>query len=333
MKVLVTGGGGFLGGGIVHRLTARGDTVRSFSRNVHPRLEPLGVEQIRGDLRDLKAVLRAVAGCDLVFHAAAKAGVWGSYESYYQTNVTGTENILRACKANGVARLVYTSSPSVVFNGRDMEGVDESAPYSDHFEAPYPETKAMAEKMVLAANGKKLATVSLRPHLIFGPGDPHLIPRITAKAKAGRLRIIGTGRNKIDVVYVDNAADAHILAGDKLAPGSPIAGKAYFISNGDPRPISEFFDRIMQIHGLPPVRRRVPVWLAYMGGWMFETVYNMLGLKQEPLVTRFTARELSTAHWFDLSAARNDLAYRPKVSIEEGLERIKVRVGVGSSAY
>jgi 2-alkyl-3-oxoalkanoate reductase len=264
-----------------------------------------------------------VAGCDIVFHVGAKAGAWGSYDSYYQANVVGTQNVLQACRKHQVRRLVYTSSPSVVFNGGDMAGVNESAPYAQHFEAPYPETKTTAEKMALASNSRELATVALRPHLIFGPGDPHLLPRIVAKARAGRLRIIGNGHNKIDIVYVENAAEAHLLAGDRLEPGSPIAGKAYFITNDDPRTISSIFNVIMEMHGLPPLRRKVPPGVAYLGGWFFEKAYNLLGIEQEPLVTRFVAKELSTTHWFDISAARNDLGYHPKISIDEGFARVR----------
>lgn len=324
MKVLVTGGGGFLGGAIVRQLVARGADVRSFSRNVYPALTKLGVEPSVGDLSDAQAVGRAVSGCDIVFHTGAKAGAWGPYQAYYAANVLGTRHIIRACRDHGIQRLVYTSSPSVVFNGRDMEGVDESTPYAERFHAPYPETKCLAEKMVLEANSDELATVALRPHLIFGPGDPHLMPRIVAKAKAGKLRLIGNGENKIDIVYVDNAAKAHILAGDKLRPGSPIAGRAYFVSNGDPRPIKTLFNQIMVLHNLPPVDRRVPPVLAFIGGWSLEKVYHLLGITQEPLVTRFLAEELSTAHWFDITAAQKDLGYHPEISIEEGFRRVKI---------
>src|SRR5262245_33560782 len=173
MKVLVTGGGGFLGGAIVRLLHARGDSVRSFTRSSYPWLTEIGVEQALGDLADEAAVSNAVRGCDAVIHVAAKAGVWGRYDDYFATNVTGTINILTACRLQGVQRLVYTGTPSSVHTGRDIEGGNESLPHATHFLAPYPETKAKAEKKVLSANGSVLATVSLRPHLIWGPGDPH----------------------------------------------------------------------------------------------------------------------------------------------------------------
>ncbi|HSI86742.1 MAG TPA: NAD-dependent epimerase/dehydratase family protein, partial [Candidatus Methylacidiphilales bacterium] len=233
-KVLVTGGGGFLGRAIVQRLVARGDTVRSLARADYPELTGWGVEVVRGDIEDLDTVERATEGVDIVYHVAAKAGVWGTRASFYGPNVHGTDNILQACWKNGITRLVHTSSPSVVFDGRDIEGADESLPYPKKFHAYYPETKALAEKTVLAANGKRLATVSLRPHLIWGPGDNHLIPRILARGKTGGLRRVGRRPNLVDSVYIDNAVDAHILAGERLDIGSPVAGKAYFITNGEP---------------------------------------------------------------------------------------------------
>jgi nucleoside-diphosphate-sugar epimerase len=323
MNVLVTGGGGFLGGAIVRRLAARGDQVRAFQRGHYPELAMLGVECVQGDVADFAAVRNACAGCELVCHVAAKAGVWGPRDDFFRANVTGTENVLRACREVGVRRLVYTSSPSVVFDGTDMEGVNEAAPYPQHFEADYPESKAIAEMKVLHANSPELATVSLRPHLIWGPGDPHLVPRILARARAGQLRRIGRADKKVDSVYIDNAADAHVLAADKLAPASPIAGKVYFITNGEPLPLWELINKILACAGLPPVTRTISPRLAYFAGSVLETTHRWLGLKSEPRLTRFLARELATAHWFDISAARRDLGYEPKVSIAAGLEQLK----------
>ncbi len=322
MNALVTGGGGFLGGAIVRRLADRGDRVRSLSRGRYPALDLLGVEQIQGDVADAGAVDMAVAGCDVVFHVAAKAGVWGPYAEYHRANVVGTQNVLSACRKHGVRRLVYTSSPSVVFDGRDMEGVDESVPYPTHYEAAYPKTKAEAERLVLAANGPDLATVALRPHLIWGPGDNHLTPRILERGRAGRLRRIGRMDPRIDATYIDNAADAHILAADRLAPGSPVAGRAYFIGNGEPIPLWDLVNGILAAGDAPPVTRTVPTWLAYTAGWLLEAAYTLLRRRDEPPLTRFVVRELTTAHWFDLTAARRDLGYEPKTSIAEGLKRL-----------
>lgn len=322
MVALVTGGGGFLGKAILQRLVARGIRARSISRGNYPQLTALGVEHIQGDLADPAAVRRAAEGCDLIFHVAARPGIWGRYEDFYRANVTGTDNVLTVCRDLGIKRLVYTSSPSVVFNGRDMEGVDESVPYPAHYDADYPKTKALAEQRVLQANGPDLATVALRPHLIWGPGDNHLVPRILARARAGQLRCIGAGRNRIDAVYIDNAADAHLLAADRLQPGSPIAGKAYFIAQGEPVLLWDFVNRILAAGGIPPVTRCIPTTLAVAAGGVLEAIYRTMGWESEPRMTRFLARELATSHWFDLTAARRDLGYEPQVSLEEGLRRL-----------
>ena len=323
MRALVTGAGGFLGSAVARRLRERGDDVRSLSRGYYAALEALGVEQIQGDIANAEAVAAAVRECDIVFHVAAKAGVGGRYDGYYQTNVIGTENILAACRRYHVRRLVYTSTPSVVFDGRDMEGVDESMPYATSFDAHYPRTKALAERAVLAANGPELATVALRPHLIWGPGDNHLVPRILARGRRGRLRRIGKANKLIDSTYIDNAAAAHTGAGDRLNSDAPIGGRAYFISNGEPMPTWDLVNRILACAGLPPATRSVPVWLAVAAGGVLEGLYRLLGRDSEPPMTRFVARELATAHWFDLSAAKRDLGYIPAVSIGEGLQRLE----------
>lgn len=323
MKALVTGGGGFLGGVIVRMLRERGDQVRSFSRGEHSTLLEIGVEQFQGDLADRSAVLKAAEGCDTVFHVAAKAGIWGSYTDFYSANVTGTENVIAACHTHGIRTLVHTSSPSVVFNGSDVEGGDESLPYPSSYEANYPKTKALAEQMILAAASPELATVALRPHLIWGPGDNHLVPRIVAKGRAGKLRQIGTRTCLVDTVYVDNAARAHLQAADRLTPQSPISGKAYFISNGQPLPLWEMVNRILAAADVPPVTGSIPPGLAYVVGCICEGLWGTLRLAGEPPMTRFVAHELATAHWFSIEAARRDFAYQPEISIEEGLLRLR----------
>ncbi len=322
MKALVTGGGGFLGHAIVQQLRGRGDAVRSFSRQRYPALDALGVEQAAGDLADADAVAVAVAGCDVVFHVAAKAGVWGPAAEYERANVLGTRHVLAACRRHGVRRLVFTSSPSVVGAGHDIRGGDESLPYPRHYLAHYPRTKAQAEREILAANGTDLATVALRPHLIWGPGDHHLIPRLLARARAGQLRQVGDGSNRVDVTYIGNAAAAHLLAADRLAPGATAGGRAYFISDGEPVLLWPFINRVLAEAGLPPVRRRIPAAVAYAAGAVLEAVYGLLRRPDEPRMTRFLARQLSTSHWFDISAARRDLGYEPAVSTEEGLRRL-----------
>lgn len=323
MKALVTGGGGFLGKAIVKRLCERGDEVRSFSRNQHPALSEMGVEHCRGELGDAEAVARAAEGCDIIFHVAAKAGVWGPFDEFYRANVIGTQNVLAACRQHGIKRLVHTSSPSVVFDGTDMEGVDESVPYPEHFEAFYPQTKAEAERLVLQANDETLATVALRPHLIWGPGDNHLVPRILERGAKGALRKLGTRECLVDTIYIDNAAMAHLQAADHLDIGSGVAGKAYFLAQGEPLPIWEVVNRILDAGGIAPVTRTISPNLAYQLGAVLEKVYRFLNLPGEPRMTRFVAKELSTSHWFDLTAARRDFGYQAEVSFDEGIERLR----------
>ncbi len=322
-RVLVTGGGGFLGTAVSRLLRRRGLAVRSLSRSLHPHLDELGVEQLRGDVADVEAVARAVEGCGAVFHTAAKAGLWGPEQEYRRANVEGTRNIVEACRGAGVSRLIYTSSPSVVFNGSDLAGADESAPYPSRFDAAYPETKAIAEQLVLGANSAELATVSLRPHLIWGPGDNNLLPRIIARARGGRLRRIGRTNALIDPVYIDNAAEAHVLAADRLAPGSPVAGKAYFITQGETIAVWDMIDALLRAAHLEPVRRSIARPLALAGAGVLEAAYRLSGRDEEPPMTRFLARQLSTTHWFRIDAARRDLGYEPRVSIAEGLRRLE----------
>lgn len=322
MRALVTGGGGFLGGTIVRMLRARGDEVVSFSRGDYPSLTALGVIQKRGDICDREALSAAVKGCDVVFHVAAKAGIWGSYAEYHAANVTGTETVVAACREHGIRRLVATGSPSVVFDGSDIEGSDESLPYPVNFAAHYPLTKMLAERIVLLANSPAMATVSLRPHLIWGPGDNHLLPRIIAKAKKGRLRRIGDRPCLVDTVYIDNAARAHLLAADRLEPGTAIAGKAYFITNGEPLPLWDMVNRLLGAAGMEPVTATVSPLTAKIIAIICESIWKLLGLSGEPPLTRFVVNELSTAHWFDISAAQRDLCYQAEVSMEEGLKRL-----------
>jgi nucleoside-diphosphate-sugar epimerase len=320
---LVTGAGGFLGQYIVEQLVARGDRVRALVRRTTPALESLGVECLHGDIRELADVKRACLDVDIVFHVAAVAGIWGPWKHYYDTNVMGTKNVISGCCHASVRRLVFTSSPSVTFAGRDQCGIDESAPYPSRWLAHYPHTKAISEKMVLEANGQHhLLTCALRPHLIWGPRDQHLIPRLLDRARKGRLRQVGDGKNLIDAVYVENAAAAHLLAADALRPDSPVCGKPYFITNGQPVNCWQWINDILQLAGLPKIIRKIPLALAYAAGAALEGLGTVFRRIDEPPMTRFLAAQLGTSHYFDITAARRDLGYEPRISMEEGMHRL-----------
>jgi len=319
MKALVTGGGGFLGTRIVQMLSARGDEPVVFSRHRYPHHEEAGVRTMQGDLRDPEAVDRACEGMDVVFHVGALAGIWGPRKTFQEINVSGTRHVLQSCRSHGIRRLVYTSSPSVVFGDEELCGVDESQPYPRRHLAYYPETKAEAERMILGANGDTLATVALRPHLIWGPGDPHLLPRVVARARAGRLVQVGDGKNLVDITFIDNAAEAHLLAADALKPTARCAGRAYFVSQGEPVKLWPWLNDILAAAAAPPITRAISFRKARGIGAAFEAVYRTFGIRSEPPMTRFVAAQLAKSHYFDISAACKDLGYAPRVSITEGL--------------
>ncbi len=321
--VVVTGASGFLGGALSKVLIERGFRVRAVQRRDVPKLRALGAEIVQADLANAEAAREALRGASAVFHVAARAIMWGPYEAFHEANVTATENVIAACRELGITRLVYTSTPSVVHAGGDVEGADESLPLATQFHSPYPETKAIAERKVLEANGPELATVALRPHLIWGPDDPQLTARVLDRARKGRLRLVDGGEKRIDGVYVDNAVEAHLKALERLSPGAPCAGRAYFIAQGEPVPQRELINGIVTAAGLPACTRSVPGWLAYALGAIAELVWTLTRRTDEPPMTRFIARQLATAHWYDISAARRDLGYTPEeLPTSEGLRRL-----------
>lgn len=320
-KILVTGGGGFLGYAIVEMLVNKGHDVTSFSRGRYSSLDKLGVTQIQGDLSNPDDVDRAIEGMDAVFHVAAKPGVWGKYDDYYKTNTLGTRNVVSACLKHKVHHLIHTSSPSVVFTAGDMEGADESVPYTETFHTPYIKTKKMAEDIVLnAVRDQGLKAIILRPHLIWGPRDNHLVPRVIQRHK--KLVKVGNRNNLVDTIYIDNAAHAHVLAHEKLSKDDALSGKVYFITQDDPIPMWDMINGILNAAELPPITRTLPHGVVRTIGAVLEGVYTLFRLPGEPKMTRFVADELATVHWFDISAAKQDLGYAPLVSTEEGLNRL-----------
>lgn len=329
MKAVITGGGGFLGGAVVDALLARGTEIISIARGSYPALIEKGVAVLQADLADWRAqanIDAALEGADVVFHVAAKAGIWGPATDYERSNVDATIGLLASCRRTRVRKLVFTSTPSVVHAGGDIEGADESLPYAQHGTA-YPRTKAVAERIVLAANGDALATTALRPHLIWGPGDTQLVPRIIARAKAGRLRFPGDGKALIDSTFIDDAATAHLAAADALEPGAACAGRAYFVSQGEPWPVMELVNGILRAAGLPPETRAVPLGAALAAATLVEGAWRLARRADDPPMTRFLARQLATAHWFDTSAARRDFHWAPANTIAEGLRKLRHSLG------
>jgi nucleoside-diphosphate-sugar epimerase len=303
MNVLVTGGGGFMGMALIKRLIREGHKVTSFSRREYPLHWALGINSIQADISDYKEVEKACKDRDVVFHLAAKVGIWGDYDSYYSVNVTGTRNLIEACRKQKVGRIVFTSSSSVVFDGSDLDGIDESYPYPEKFGSHYSATKAYSEKLIIEANSEGLKTISLRPHLVWGPYDAHLIPGILKRASSGNLRRIGKHEHFIDTTYIDNMTDAILLAAEALETKPEAAGKNFFITNGEPARVWDFVNSIIQIAGHEPVQKKIPESLAYFAAGTAEFFHKTFRMKSEPFMTRFALKELCTNHWFDISNA------------------------------
>jgi nucleoside-diphosphate-sugar epimerase len=320
MKVLVTGAGSLLLGGIAQQLASRGDEVVCFQRRENETTHS-NITTFAGDIRDRGAASEAASGCDAIIHGAARVGVMGSWEDFYSTNVDGTTNVLRAAEEHHIARLVYVSTPSVAHVGRSIEGDVATPATTGRKRTFYAESKAIAEILALQANSAELGVVALRPHLVWGPGDTQLVGRIVDRARQGRLVMVGSGNALVDSTYIDNAISAHIAALDAIAPGSSCAGKAYVISNGEPRTVNELMSRICLAAGVEFSPKHVPAVIARSIGSVVERIWPLIR-KDEPPITRFVAEQLGTAHWFDQRPAQEDLNWKPQVSLDEGFVRL-----------
>jgi 2-alkyl-3-oxoalkanoate reductase len=322
MRVLITGGGGFLGRSLAKKLLDLGYIVTVLGRHSYPKFKK-NFSYIKADVRNLSSMVKALENQDAVFHTASIPGIWGRYDNFYKTDVNGTQNIIFACQKNKVKKLIYTSSPSVVFSQNDIEGVNEQVPYPDKYLCHYSKTKAIAEKMVIAANGNQnLATVCIRPHLIWGPGDPHLLPRIVNRAKNRKLIRVGEGKNLVDMIYIDNAVEAHIKVFEKLDINSPVAGKSYFVSDDKPILLWGWIDLILNELNLPAITKQISFKYAFFLGRSLEFFYKIFGVNKEPLMTRFLATQLAKSHYFDITQSKKDFGYKPIVTNEEGVKRL-----------
>ncbi len=319
-RVVIYGGGGFLGSYIVEQLLKLNCAhIKIFNRSPRPELAERGVEVVRGDIRDRRAVAQAASDTTIVFHTAAKAGVWGKYRLYYDINVRGTENVLQACRQHHINTLVYTSSPSVAYRSTcHSENITEDHPYPTRYLAHYPQTKALAERLVLNCQENTISTVALRPHLLWGPRDPHLLPRLVTAARQGKLKIIGDGRNRVDLTYIENAAYAHILAAEYLKKQQNGCRKKYFISDGTPVLLWEWINNLLAQLNISAIKQSVSYPLAYLFGAVVEPLYHLL--PGEPPITRFTAGQLAHSHYFDITAARRELGYQTIIEQETALQ-------------
>jgi len=320
MKVLVTGAGSLLLGGIAQQLAERGDQVVCFQRRTTETMHQ-SITMFAGDIRDRGSVSEAASGCDAIIHGAARVGVMGSWEEFQSTNVDGTSNILRAATDHQISRLVYVSTPSVAHVGDAIEGDIATPAVTGRKRAYYAESKAQAEILALQANGADLGVVALRPHLVWGPGDTQLVGRIVERARQGRLVVVGSGNALVDSTYIDNAVSAHIAALDAITPGSQCSGKAYVISNGEPRTVNELMNGICLAAGVEFSPKHIPAAIARNLGSVIERIWPLIR-KDEPPITRFVAEQLGTAHWFDQRPAQEDLNWKPAVSIDEGFSRL-----------
>lgn len=309
MKVLVTGASGMLGRGVAQALLERGDDVTVLQR----RPSTVDTRQVLGDVADAAVVAEAVAGCEAVVHLAAKVDVVGPWAEYARANVDGTREVLQAARGAGVRRLVNVSSPSVAHSGRSLVGVGAGPADPGRARGAYARSKAIAEQLALAADSADLAVVSVRPHLVWGPGDTQLVGRIIERARAGRLLIIATGAALIDTTYVDNAVDALVAAVD-----ADVHGEALVVSNGEPRPVGEVLRRLCAAAGVPAPGRHVPLALALAAGAVVEGVWSLFDRRDTPPLTRFLAEQLATAHWFDQRRTHTALGWTPRVRLDDG---------------
>lgn len=318
---LVTGGGGFVGQAVVNRLLMLGVETRVFGRHRYPQVEAAGAECFVGDIDNSRMVAEASRGVDVIFHVAALAGIWGKWQAYHATNVVGTENVIKSCLVNKIPMLVYTSTPSVVFTGKDIRDGNEELPYAEKPLCHYARSKILAERMVLDASSDALRSCALRPHLIWGPGDPHLLPRLLARGRKKQLKMIGDGCNLVDISYIDNVAHAHILAAMNLAGAGTACGRAYFISQGSPVNLWGWIAELFAAMDVPPLQATITEKSAYRLGGFLEFFFKLCQLRSEPKMTRFLAEQLAKSHYFSIDRARRELDYQPVVTIEEGLRR------------
>jgi len=319
---LVTGATGLLGSHIVEQLCRRGRPVRAL---VRPNsdcswLARQRVEIVRGDVTDPDSLARACAGCNVVYHAAAKVGDWGRWEEFQRVTIDGTRNLVTAAIAAGVRRLIHISSISVYGYYTREQTIDESFPIGHRLYrwAYYSRSKLAAERIARAAHGQgKLEVTVIRPAWIYGERDRATIGRLVAMVQRGKAKILGRGDNRLNVVYAGNVAEAAIAAAE--LPGA--AGEVYNCSNDGPITQQQYFDLLAAALGVPPVRRRVPYRLAYLAGLLLECLGRLRRSTQPPFITRYAVWLMGRRSYFSADKARRELNWQPATPYEVGVPR------------
>jgi 2-alkyl-3-oxoalkanoate reductase len=317
-RCLVLGGTGFLGHALAEKLVACGASVQVFSRHIPADLEARGVACFQGDIRDKAQVGAAMRGCQTVFHTISCCDIWGRKDKFYSINVDGTANVLECAKQCGVQTLVYTSTPSVVVGDDDIVNGDERLPYASSYSALYPATKRLAEEMVLAANSA-LRVCALRPHLIWGNRDPHILPNIARAALSGKFRQVGTGENVVSITHISNAVYGHIAAAIGLCGRAVNAGKAYFICDAEPVNLWQWIREYLTLAGLPPIQGTIGRRTAMALAWLCEGTARLFHRETQPRLTRFVVQQLTQSHSFSWRNANHDFGYNPIIGNDAGL--------------
>jgi nucleoside-diphosphate-sugar epimerase len=319
MKALVTGATGFLGGALARRLHSMGWDVTAAGRSQGglAELHSLGIQTVQAELSDGQAILRACKDQEIVFHCGAFSSPWGKSTEFYTANVLGTENVIRACMENQVNRLAYVSTPSVYFRYEPRLNVREDAELPPPVNE-YSRTKQMAEAKIDAAFNEGLPVVTIRPRGIFGPRDTSILPRLIQRLQSGRMRIIGDGENITDMTFVENVVDALVLCAESPAEN---LGKKYNITNGEPFHLWRMIERVCGQLNLEFPARKIPYNIAHNLAAVLEAVYRALPSQPEPPLTCYSVFVISQNATLDISAAKKELGYQPKISMDEGFEK------------
>lgn len=317
MKVFLSGGSGFLGGHLIEHLVAKGHQVVAMARSEASAeiVEGFGAAVSRCDLSSVLAT--DLQGCEVVIHCAARAEEWGTRQQFWSANVDGTTALLKAAQGAGLRRFVHVGTEAVLFAGRDLVDADETHPYPDRHRYLYSETKAEAERRVLAAEG--IETISVRPRMIWGPRDTSVLPALVKMHRQGSFAWIDGGQRLTSTTHVKNVAHALELA---LTRGAP--GRAYFVLDDGRRSVRQFLGELVEAGaGITLGNRNLPSWLARPLAVVVEGLWRLLRVKSPPPMSRFAIDMMSSVVTLRDARARTELGYRPIVTVEQGMAELR----------